>query len=336
MNRPHKYVSPLNDEQIAQLKNQMKTSASARVRMRAHGILLSSEGYGIDEIAHIYHADRDSVSSWIDKWEQSGTEGLFDKPRSGKPPALSESEIGVVMELIKEHPHSPKIILARIFEKIGKIISISTLKRLVRKMNFRWKRMRKSVKNKRDETEFEKSRIEIEELKEQHRSGKIDLRFFDESGFSLGSFVPYGYQPIGETIEIETTNRRRLNVLGFMNTDNQLESFCFECTVDTRVVIRCFDEFSKIIKKKTVVILDNSSTHRSEEFEEMIPKWKKKGLFVKYLPEYSPELNLVEILWRFVKYEWLPLCAYLSFASLVNSVEHILKNFGSEFQIDFA
>lgn len=336
MNRPHKYVSPLNDGQLIQLNDLMKNSRSARVRMRAHGILLSSEGYSIDEIAHIYQADRDSVSSWFDDWEQRGTEGLHDRPRSGKPPKLTGGEIEIVRELIKEHPHSPKIISAKIPEKIGKNISISTLKRIVKKVNFRWKRMRKSVKKRRDEKKFEKARKEIEELKEQQHIGTIDLYYSDESGFSTGSCVPYACQPVGETIKIEASDRRRFNVLCFISTDNILESFCFNCTVDTRIVIRCFDEFLKTVRKKTVVIIDNSSVHRSEEFEEKIPKWKKKGLFIRYLPEYSPELNLAEILWRFIKYKWLSLIAYLSFDALVKSVEHILKNFGSEYQINFA
>lgn len=336
MNKPHKYVNPLDGEEIEQLKKMMNTSDSVRARVRAHCVLLSSEGYGVDEIARIYHADRDSVSSWIDKWEQSGVEGLYDKPRSGKPPKLCESEIEVVMELIKEHPHSPKTILAKIFDKIGKTISISTMKRIVRKYGFRWKRMRKSVKSKRDENEFGKAEKEIEQLKEQQMSGEIDLYYFDESGFSTGSCVPYAYQPIGETMTIEAFDRRRLNVAGFMSTDNKLESYCFECNMDTRVVITCFEEFSKTVTKKTIVIPDNSSAHHSEEFQEKIMIWEKKGLFVKYLPKYSPELNLIEILWRFMKYGWLSLIAYLSFESLVNSAEHILKNFGIEYQIDFA
>ena len=79
----------------------------------------------------------------------------------------------------------------------------------------------------------------------------------------------------------------------------------------------CFDEFSEIITKKTVVIFDNSSSHTSEKFMKNIEKWEKKGLFVKYLPPYSPELNPIEILWRFIKYLWLPFSAYTSFRNLV-------------------
>jgi hypothetical protein len=69
---------------------------------------------------------------------------------------------------------------------------------------------------------------------------------------------------------------------------------------------------------------------------EYIPKWEKKGLIIKFLPAYSPELNIIEILWRFIKYYWLPFSAYLSFDDLVREVENILAQVGTEFKIDFA
>jgi transposase len=33
--------------------------------------------------------------------------------------------------------------------------------------------------------------------------------------------------------------------------------------------------------------------------------WEQRGLFLLYLPRYSPHLNIVETLWRKLKYEWL-------------------------------
>ena len=59
-------------------------------------------------------------------------------------------------------------------------------------------------------------------------------------------------------------------------------------------------------------------------------------LIIKFLPTYSPELNIIEILWRFIKYYWLPFSAYLSFEDLVREVENILVQIGTEFKIDFA
>src|SRR5881396_3600088 len=82
-----------------------------------------------------------------------------------------------------------------------------------------------------------------------------------------------------------------------MNRKNDLYPFIFEQSVHTEVVIACFDELSKTLKKKTVVVMDNASVHTSEEFEQCLPQWKKQGLIIKYLTTYSPELNLIEILW---------------------------------------
>jgi len=82
--------------------------------------------------------------------------------------------------------------------------------------------------------------------------------------------------------------------------------------------------------------MDNSSIHRSEEFEEYLAQWKKKGLRIKYLIPYAPELNLIEILWRHIKYLWLPFSAYQCMESLREALEHILKDFGSKYQITFA
>jgi hypothetical protein len=44
----------------------------------------------------------------------------------------------------------------------------------------------------------------------------------------------------------------------------------------------------------------------------------------------------VEILWRKIKYEWLPLDAYLNFKTLTASLFEILKGIGSKYRITFA
>ena len=57
---------------------------------------------------------------------------------------------------------------------------------------------------------------------------------------------------------------------------------------------------------------------------------------MKFLPPYSPELNLIEILWRKIKYEWLPLDAYQDFKTLPASLFDVLKRIGSKYRITFA
>ena len=116
----------------------------------------------------------------------------------------------------------------------------------------------------------------------------------------------------------------------------KLHPYLFEQSVHTDVVIGCFDDFCTTLTKKTVVAVDNASVHRSEEFEDRLPHWKKQGLIVKYLSAYSPELNLIEILWRRIKYSWLPFSAYDGLNALIEALEKILRDVGSEYQITFA
>jgi len=53
------------------------------------------------------------------------------------------------------------------------------------------------------------------------------------------------------------------------------------------------------------------------------------------LPSYSPQLNLIEILWRFIKYEWIEIEAYKSWSTFVASVEKNLREFGRNYVINF-
>src|SRR2546430_14418116 len=81
-------------------------------------------------------------------------------------------------------------------------------------------------------------------------------------------------------------------------------------------------------RKKTVVVIDNASVHTSEEFEECLPRWKKQGLIIMYLSTYSPELNLIQVLWRKIKYTWRPFSAYQGLNAWLDALEYILKNLG--------
>ncbi len=334
-----KYVSPLTKKEREKLNDVLKNDPSFRARTRAQAVLLSSRGYSVNSIADILQVGRDTVSLWIGAWERSGPDALYDRPRSGRPAILTEDEKKKAEKLVRENPRSPRAVIQKLFEITGRIVSPRTVRRLSDAASLIWKRVRRTVRPKRNEAEFGKAKKEIGELKKQQKEGEIDLYHFDEVGFDLQPSVPYARQPKGETIEIPSSRSSRLNVLGFLNTETgEFHCFTFECSVNSDVVVACFDEFCKIIDstKKTVVILDNASVHTSEKFTENIGKWEEKGLFIKYLPAYSPELNPIEILWRFIKYMWIPFSAYTSFENLVEEVEEILRGVGSKYIINFS
>jgi len=83
-----KTIGKLTLKEKKELKLLMKESDISRVRTRAHAIILSSNGYSIEEISKIYEADRDSVSSWLQRWEHLSFNGLYDEAKSGRPPEV--------------------------------------------------------------------------------------------------------------------------------------------------------------------------------------------------------------------------------------------------------
>jgi len=70
-------------------------------------------------------------------------------------------------------------------------------------------------------------------------------------------------------------------------------------------VINFLEDLYFKIQKKKVVALDNASVHRSKLLNQNIENWERRGLFIFYLPPYSPHLNIAETLWRKLKTEWL-------------------------------
>jgi hypothetical protein len=177
---------------------------------------------------------------------------------------------------------------------------------------------------------------ELKQLQSKVFEGIQDLFYFDEAGFTLTPSVPYGWQPIGQRIEIPSSKSPQLNVLGFLDyRGERFDPYVVQGTVDASTAILCFNSFTEKLTKPTTVVLDNSPLHTSGAFQAMIPKWEKQNLYLWFLPAYCPELNLIEILWKKIKYYWLPMDAYQSFAKLEETLFYVLANIGTTFNISF-
>ena len=85
-----------------------------------------------------------------------------------------------------------------------------------------------------------------------------------------------------------------------------------------------------------MVVVDNAPIHTSNDFAEQQSLWQAQDLAVKFLPPYCPELNLIEILWRKIKYEGLPLAAYQSFKTMTRALFEGLRGIGPKYRITFA
>jgi transposase len=75
--------------------------------------------------------------------------------------------------------------------------------------------------------------------------------------------------------------------------------------------------------------------HNSQAFWAKEKQWAQQGITLKRIPAYCPELNLIEILWRKIKYDWIPFNAYQTLDKLIHEVEQIIRDVGKRFVINF-
>jgi transposase len=76
-------------------------------------------------------------------------------------------------------------------------------------------------------------------------------------------------------------------------------------SLNANFIIQCLDAFCLSTTKPTVIVLDNASLHTCQVLEAKKQVWEQKGLYIFFLPKYSPYLNRIERLWKQVKYHWL-------------------------------
>lgn len=175
----------------------------------------------------------------------------------------------------------------------------------------------------------------LQELQLLEKQGHIDLFYGDESGFSLTSAIPYGWQFAGEHVATRPRHSRRLNVLGFFSKANDFQPFYQEGSINSALVIEAISEWAATRTTATVLVLDNAKIHHSAAFQAQRLLWEEQGVYIFYLPTYSPHLNKIETLWRKTKYEWLRPEAYVDFATLTQAVKRILGGVGQDYIIQF-
>lgn len=172
-------------------------------------------------------------------------------------------------------------------------------------------------------------------LEQAEDRGELTLHYFDESGFSQRSALPYAWSPVGQPVRLPAfSHSRRLNVLGFLS---RRDGFCYHATEDritADTVITAFQHWlgDQPRPQPAIVILDNAAIHCSARFRQYCEQWQAQRVFVLFLPPYSPELNRIESLWRAIKYQGLPLQAYQTFETLCREVRAVLDRCTSSCQ----
>lgn len=173
-------------------------------------------------------------------------------------------------------------------------------------------------------------------LEQQSQAGHIDLLYGDESRVSEEGYVPYGWQFADENICIEVTKGDSLNCFALMSRQNEIMYRTCKQNITANFIIEALDQFSFTINKPTVVVLDNARIHTARKVKERIRCWQTRGLYIFYLPPYSPHLNIAERFWKELKSRWLKPADYRSAEHLFYAVNLALAAVGKDLFINFS
>jgi transposase len=192
------------------------------------------------------------------------------------------------------------------------------------------------LKNKETEEVYEHKREILGELETLAENQEIDLYYSDESRVSLEPNVPYGWQFADEEVSLPTQKGGGLNCFALLSRTNQCLVKTGEQTFSAQFILEQFEVLSFNLRKLTVIVLDNARIHTSQIIKERVKIWQQRGLYLFYLPRYSPHLNIVETLWRKLKYEWLTPIDYQSKEHLFYQITLALKAVGNSLFIRFS
>jgi transposase len=118
-----------------------------RTRMRAQGLLRLSEGQTLQQTAGEFTVHLNSVERWHQQWKKFGLSGLYEGHRTGRRPKWCPQQQEALRDLAEAEGGTAGSLLRQMVDIQGqRKISVSTAKRYLKLMGFRYKRCRYSLK----------------------------------------------------------------------------------------------------------------------------------------------------------------------------------------------
>ncbi len=153
--------------------------------------------------------------------------------------------------------------------------------------------------------------------------------------------VSYAWQPIGEQWGLEAKGKSNINILGLLDPiHNELHSYKVPRGkyMNSELFIEFINDFIKNNKTEEpiVLVMDNAPWHKSMVMKKKMLEWQDSNLFTIFLPPYSPQLNLIETLWRKIKHEWLCRKDYYSKNTLERKLDNIFREYNNLYNIQFS
>ena len=290
----------LTDEQVKVLKLTHKTIRDKKLADRIKAVLMVHFNFTLSQISQALLLDEVTLRRYVEKFKEKGIAGLLEYRYAGgttKLSILQEKELKIYLKINTQT--RAKDIANYIEKRYNISYSIIGIIKLLHRLGFSYKKP-KIIPGKADRIKQEIFLNKYQDIKSKLKDN--DQIYFVDSTHPVHNTTPsYGWILKGKKNDkfIKTnTGRERLNLNGALNLKTHTALILEEETINSKATIKLFNRlFKKHSKGKVYLILDNASHHHSR----IVNIWLKKHRRLKliFLPAYSPNLNLIERLWRF-------------------------------------
>jgi transposase len=295
---PRDFLSP---QQVSALRREHKLIATRRHADRVKAILMLNKGRSFEEIADDLILDDDTVRNWYRIFVSEGLEGLKMDYYQGGYSKLDVSQLEELDAHVEKNVClSCKSVRAWVKEKWGVEYSDSGMASLLHSLGFSYKKP--SIMPGKPQTE-EKQRefVGIIESIIANLDTLDQAYFMDAVHPALNPVAGYGWIRKGEEKEIPSnTGRERLGINGAMPV-GEAEAVIVESEiVNAQSTIELCDKIQlRQMFGMIIIFADNARYYNCKAMQDYLAA--NPRVVIVHLPPYSPNLNLIERLWKFYK-----------------------------------
>jgi transposase len=272
------------------------------IRQRAHVVLLRSEGIPNATISSITGLGETTIIDYAHKYLQGGEQWLttlnFRKP---------VSQLQPFDEAIKAYfDKNPVSTISQACQEVLDLTGISlkntSMRVYLKKLGIRWRKVASIPAKVNIEAQQKFHDEQLQPRLEEAKAGKRSVYFVDAAHFIMGAFL--GFLWCLTRVFVRTPpGRQRFNVLGALNAvTKKLEMITNNSYITSIQVCELLKKLAENTMLPITIVLDNA---RYQRCQLVMGLAQKLGIELLFLPPYSPNLNLIERLWKFTKKECL-------------------------------
>lgn len=331
-------LTPYRQTDLAKIESAREKHADPRVRSRLTVLWYKSLGKTNQLIADLVGYSTRQVLRILQLYARQGLESVMTFGELGRPGACDEHRERIRQELTAHPVATVDAARRRIEELTGVSLKRTRTRDVLHSLGFRWRKTAaipvppKKTVAEHIATQTNYLKHTLLPLLEAAQAGQGLVFFVDAAHFVLASQVGHVWCQTRLYVRA-ASGRQRFNVLGAIDPIhlNMIDVTSANTLADPKYVnSQTVCELLERIraqhpKEKVSLVLDNARYQRNDKVR---AKADELNIDLEFLPSYSPNLNLIERVWRFVRAQALPTRHHTNFVDFQAAIERTLSQLG--------